>query len=75
MLYNLRIGRTRYTGKTMEECINIIRQKHDRITAAGIVPAEFIRARLITMEPDIITLKYFDTTGKVYLSINRTVKQ
>lgn len=75
MLYNLRIGTTRYTEKTMEECINIIRSKYDKITAAGIVPANLIRDRLITMNQDILKLKYYDNTGKVYLSINRRVKQ
>lgn len=75
MLYNLRIGNTRYTGITMEQCIATIRKKHDKITAAGIVPDYLIKARLITLEPDTVALRYYDNTGKVYLSINRTVKQ
>ncbi len=71
MLYNLRIDKTRYTGKSHAECVKIIISRHNEIAAACLVPAAFIRADIISMTADVQRLAYYGHDGKVFVSINK----
>lgn len=70
MLYNLRIGKTRYTGKTLEECRAIIAARLADINRVCMTRADVIRLDLAT-GADLIRLAYYGRDGKMYVSVNR----
>jgi hypothetical protein len=71
MLYNLRIGKSRFTGKTIAECCDIIAARADQINAANLTPADVVLFDVRNMSGKYRRMAYFDLYGKVFISINR----
>lgn len=71
MLYNLRIGKTRYAGKTIAECCDIIAVRRDKINAENRTPADVILFDVRNMGGKYRRMAYFGHNGKVFISINR----
>lgn len=71
MLYNLRIDKTRYTGKTIAQCCDIIAARADQINAANLTPADVVLFDVRNMSGKYRRIAYFDQYGKVFISINR----
>jgi hypothetical protein len=71
MRYNLKIGKSRYSGKTIADCIDILAIRYTEISAACITPAAWILAEIASMHDDVRRLAYYDNTGKVFISINK----
>lgn len=71
MLYNIRIDKTRYTGKTIAQCCDIIAARADQINAAILTPADVVLFDVRNMGGKYRRMAYFDHCGKVYISINR----
>ena len=71
MLYNLRIDKTRYTGKTLQECAAILAAKKDQIDGRARMPAAGILADVATLKSNLRRSVYFGHDGKVFISINR----
>ena len=71
MLYNLRIEKSRFTGKTIAECCDIITARADQINAANLTPADVIIFDLRNMGGKYRRMAYFGRDGKVFISINR----
>ena len=71
MLYNLRIGKSHWTGKTIAECCDIIAAHYNKINAANVIPAENVLLDVESMSGDCVKMAYFNHFGKVFISINR----
>ena len=71
MLYNLRIDKSRWTGKTIAECYDIIAARCDKINAATLTPADVILFDVRNMTGKYSRMAYFGRNGKVFVSINR----
>lgn len=71
MRYNLKIGKSRYTNKTLAGCIDIIAVRYTEINAACITPAAWILVEIASMPADVLRLAYHDQNGKVFISINK----
>lgn len=71
MLYNLRIGKSRFTGKTIMECCNIIASREDKINAGCRTDASVILFEIRTMDKSYIRHAFYGTDGKIFVSINR----
>lgn len=71
MLYNLRIDKTRYTGKTLQECVAILAAKENLIDGRARMPAAGILADVARIKPNLLRSVYFGHDGKVFISINR----
>ena len=72
MRYNLRIEKSRYTGKTIAECCDIIAARADKINAACRMPAGNIILELRSLDKTYRRAAYYGNNGKVFVSINRT---
>lgn len=71
MLYNLRIGKSRWTGKTISECCNIIAAHYSEINAENVTPADNVLLDIRNMSGEYKRFAYFNHYGKVFISINR----
>lgn len=71
MKYNLRIGKTRYTGKTLAECVDIIAARYNEVNANCIIPAAWIITEIITITENVRRLTYHGHDEKVFVSVNR----
>lgn len=71
MRYNLRIGNSRYTNKTLAGCIDIIAARYTEINTECITPAAWILAEIVTMRDDVQRITYHGQNGKVFVSINK----
>ena len=71
MLYNLRIGKTRYAGKTMVECCDIIAARRDTINENNRMAADNILLELHSLNGIYRRIVYFGNNGKVFVSINK----
>jgi hypothetical protein len=74
MLYNLRINKSRFTGKTIAECCDIIAAHADQINAVNLTPIDRVLFDIRNMNAKYRRMCYFDNTGKVFVSINRESK-
>lgn len=71
MLYNLRIEKSRWSGKTIAECCDIIANHYTKINAENITPADDVLFDVRNLSSDYKRLAYFNHYGKVFISINR----
>lgn len=71
MYYNLKIGKTRYSNKTLADCIDVIAIRYMEIATTCITPAAWILAEIAALPSDVLRLAYHDKNGKVFVSINR----
>ena len=71
MRYNLKIGKSRYTNKTLAECIDIIAIRYTEVNTNCITPAAWILTEIIIMPESVDRVTYHDKNGKVFISINR----
>jgi hypothetical protein len=71
MLYNLRIGKTRFPGKTIAECCDIIAARSEKINAANRTMADVVLFDIRNMGGKYRRMAYFGNDGKVFISINR----
>ena len=75
MLYNLRIGKSRWTGKTIAECCDIIAAHYSKINAENVTPADTVLFDIRNMGGKYKRFAYFNHYGKVFISINRRKTQ
>ena len=71
MLYNLRIGKSRFSGKTIVECCEIIAANAEKINADNRVMSDVVLFDVRNMEEKYRRMAYFGHNGKVFVSINR----
>lgn len=71
MLYNLRIGKSRYTRKTPAECCDIIAARCDKINAENRTPADRVLYDVRNMDGKYRRMAYYGHDGKIFLSINK----
>lgn len=71
MLYNLRIGKTRFSGKTIAECRDIIAAHAEKINAENRTMADVVLFDMRNMGGRYRRMAYFGRDGKVFISINR----
>jgi hypothetical protein len=71
MLYNLRIGKSRFTGKTIAECCDIIAARCDSINTYNRTSADVILFELCNLKNTYRRIAYYGHDGKVFISINR----
>lgn len=71
MRYNLKIGKSRWTGKTIAECCDIIAAHYSEINAENITPADTVLLDIKYISPDCCRMAYYSHLGKVFISINR----
>lgn len=71
MLYNLRIGKSRFPGKTVSECCDIIAARAEKINAENRTMADVVLFDMRNMEGKYRRMAYFGRDGKVFISINR----
>lgn len=69
--YNLKIGKSRWTGKTIAECCDIIAAHYSEINAENVTPAGSVLLDIRCMSGEYKRLAYFNHYGKVFISINR----
>lgn len=75
MKYNLRVGKSRYTSKTIAECVDIIAIKYNEVAANCITPAAWIISEVVTMPENVSRLAYHGNNQKVFISINKEVRK
>jgi hypothetical protein len=71
MLYNLRIGKSRFSGKTILECCDIIAANAEKINAENRTMADIVIFDVRNMNEKYRRMAYFGNDGKVFISINR----
>jgi hypothetical protein len=71
MLYNLRIGKSRFPGKTIAECLDIIAAHAEKINVENRTKADVILFDVRNMSGKYRRMAYFGHDGKVFVSINR----
>lgn len=71
MLYNLRIGKSRYPAKNVLQCVDIISARRNDITKDCRVSVDAILRDVCYMAGQYRRLAYYGNDGKIFLSINR----
>lgn len=71
MLYNLRIGKSRFAGKSITECCDIIAARAGEINALSRCKADHILFELRGISETYYRIVYYGHDGKIYISINR----
>lgn len=71
MLYNLRIGKSRFTDKTLAECCDIIAARSDKINAANRTLADVVLYDVRNMGGKYSRMAYYGHDGKIFISINK----